>query len=262
MPETLEEVIAAYGHRYFKLKVGGDMAADIDRLCRIADVIERVPDYRATIDGNEQYEDAEAALGLWRAIQAEPKLKRLVAATLFVEQPIKRQTALEATVEPFAKEKTVIIDESDGEVDSFVRAKALGYSGVSSKVCKGFYKSTINRIRCQQWNAEEGRERYFMSAEDLTVHAGTSIQQDVALVNLLGMTHVERNGHHFIDGFAGRPESEARAFLNAHPDLYRDHGGHVRLRIEGGKLAIGSLDCPGFAVAAEPNWSKMRSGFP
>ncbi len=258
LPETLEEVIAAYGHRYFKLKVGGDMRADIDRLCRIAAVIERVADYRATIDGNEQYEDAEAALGLWRAIQAEPKLKRLVAATLFVEQPIKRQTALEATVEPFAQEKTVIIDESDGEVDSFVRAKALGYSGVSSKVCKGFYKSTINRIRCQQWNAAEGRERYFMSAEDLTVHAGTSLQQDLALVNLLGMTHVERNGHHFVDGFADRPERESRAFLNAHPDLYHDHGGRVRLKIQGGKLAIGSLECVGMGALPAPDFDGLE----
>jgi hypothetical protein len=258
LPETLEEVVAAYGHRYFKLKVGGDMKADIDRLSRIAAILDKNPgDYKATIDGNEQYEDAEAALGLWRAIEAEPRLARLRAATLFVEQPIKRQTALEATVEPFAKAKAVIIDESDGEVDSFVRAKALGYSGVSSKVCKGFYKSTINRIRCQQWNAAEGREKYFMSAEDLTVHAGTSIQQDIALVNLLGMTHVERNGHHFVDGFAGRPESESRAFLAAHPDLYRDHEGHVRLRIEGGKLAIGSLDCVGMGAAPTPDFDSL-----
>ncbi|BAT58885.1 hypothetical protein GJW-30_1_01413 [Variibacter gotjawalensis] len=259
LPETLEEVIAAYGHRYFKLKVGGDLEADIDRLCRIASVIARVPDYRVTIDGNEQYENAEAALTLWRAIENEPKLKQLAAATLFVEQPIKRQTALEASVAPFAAAKAVIIDESDGEIDTFVRAKALGYAGISSKVCKGFYKSTINRIRCAQWNAAEGHEHYFMSAEDLTVHAGTSVQQDLALVNLLGLRHVERNGHHFIDGFADRPESESRAFLTAHPDLYHEQSGRVRLNIRDGKLNIASLDCVGMGALPTPSVEGLKA---
>ena len=36
LPEALDEVVAAYGHRWFKLKVAGDIAADIDRLTRIA----------------------------------------------------------------------------------------------------------------------------------------------------------------------------------------------------------------------------------
>ena len=34
LPETLEEVIASYGHRWFKLKVGGDVKADVERLAR------------------------------------------------------------------------------------------------------------------------------------------------------------------------------------------------------------------------------------
>jgi hypothetical protein len=96
-----------------------------------------------------------------------------------------------------------------------------------------------------------------MSAEDLTTLAGVSVQQDLALVNLIGMTHVERNGHHFVDGFAGRPAGEARGFLAAHPRLYRESHGRVRLDIRGGKLALGSLGCPGFAVGARLDFSAM-----
>ena len=56
LPESLEEVIAAYGHRYFKLKVAGSLDADIDRLARIAAVLDRTAEpYFATLDGNEQY---------------------------------------------------------------------------------------------------------------------------------------------------------------------------------------------------------------
>jgi hypothetical protein len=149
----------------------------------------------------------------------------------------------------------VIIDESDGELDAFVRARTLGYGGVSSKDCKGFYKSVVNLARCRIWNAEGGDGGYFLSGEDLTTQAGLSVQQDLALVALLGLADVERNGHHFIDGFSGRPQAESLSFLEAHPDLYHEADRRVRLRIEGGRLALGSLECAGFGSAVVPDLS-------
>ena len=255
LPETLEEVVAAYGQRCFKLKVGGDRQADLERLVRIAGVLDTVPEgLRVTLDGNEQYEDVDAVVDLWEAMEAEPALQKLCAATLFIEQPIKRQVALSRSVAALARHRPVIIDESDGEIESFVRARTLGYGGVSSKDCKGFYKSVINLARCRLWNAD-GEGSFFLSGEDLTTQAGLAVQQDLALVALLGLPDVERNGHHFIDGFAGRPEGEARAYLEAHPDLYEPSGGKPRLRIRSGRLNLESLDCKAFGSAVVPDLS-------
>ncbi|MBP7565064.1 MAG: mandelate racemase [Burkholderiaceae bacterium] len=253
LPETLEEVIATYGNRYFKLKVSGQLDADIDRLARIAAVLDaQGTPYHVTLDGNEQYGDAAAIAALWERAQATPALARLVASTLLIEQPIKRQQALAEPVDALARHRPVIIDESDGEIDAFVRARALGYTGVSTKSCKGLYKSLLNLARCRMWNAAEGRDRYFMSAEDLTMQPGTAVQQDLVLVSLMGITHVERNAHHFIDGFDGRPPAEAREFLAAHPDLYQDTQGPVRLRLMQGQLALDSLAAPGFGSGVSP----------
>jgi hypothetical protein len=47
------------------------------------------------------------------------------------------------------------------------------------------------------------------------------VQQDLCLVSLLGLTHVERNGHHFIDGMSFAPEAEQAAFVAAHPIFMR-----------------------------------------
>jgi hypothetical protein len=255
LPETLEEVVATYGPRCFKLKVGGDRAADLERLARIAGVLDtiRAP-IAVTLDGNEQYDDVDAVVALWRAMEGEPALQRLCASTLFIEQPIKRQVALARNVLPLARFKPVIIDESDGELDAFPRARALGYAGVSSKACKGFYKSVLNLARCRQWNAQ-GEGGYFMSGEDLTTQAGFAVQQDLALVALLGLRHVERNGHHFIDGFNGRSPREAQAFLAAHPDLYRRDGERVHLTIARGEIQLGSLETPGFGTSVRPDLS-------
>lgn len=259
LPETLEEVAATYRHRYWKLKVGGDVAADVERLAAIASVLDRMHGgYHASLDGNEQYEDAEGALALWRAMAADPRLKRLCASIIYIEQPVKRARALETGMAALAAARPVIIDESDGPLDAFVTGRRLGYAGVSSKACKGVWRSIINLARCRMWNAEEGRERYFMSAEDLTTLAGVCVQQDLALVALLGLPHVERNGHHFVDGFAGRPRAEAERFLAAHPTLYAGSAHGPRLAIREGLLELDSIDVPGLGAAIEPDFTAMQ----
>jgi hypothetical protein len=260
LPETLEEVVRRYGHRWFKLKVGGDAAADVERLAEIASVLDRIAQpYQASLDGNEQYEDAASVLHLIQKISRDDRLKRLASSIVFIEQPIKRQNALSADISALAREKPVIIDESDDSLEAFPRARRLGYTGVSSKTCKGLYKSLLNATRCKLWNREEGAERYFMTGEDLTIQAGLALQQDLALVSLLGLKHVERNGHHYVNGMSGLPEPEQQSFLSSHPDLYERSHGAVRLKISKGMISTRSLDCPGFASRALPDWSAMRS---
>ena len=263
LPETLEQVVAHYGHRYFKLKVGGKLEADVERLTQIASVLDRAPQpYFASLDGNEQYDSAEQVAELLARMRATPALKRLTDSILFVEQPIARNAALLSAPGAYFRSNAlglpVIIDESDGTLDTFVEARERGYTGVSSKTCKGLYKSILNAARCARWNAEAGTPRYFMSAEDLTTQAGLSVQQDLALVNFLGITHVERNGHHYVNGMAALPQGEQRAFLAAHPDLYEQSHGAVRLKLKQGRIALASLDCAGYASAAMPDFSAMN----
>jgi hypothetical protein len=257
LPETLEEVIARYGHRHFKLKVRGELQADLERLAAIAAVLDRLPEpYQASLDGNEQYAGMQGIAELWHRLAQDARLARLVASILFIEQPVTRSRALEQPVEGVAR--PLVIDESDDALDAFPRARALGYRGVSSKTCKGLYRALVNRARCAAWNAEAGGERYFMSGEDLTLQPGLALQQDLALVSLLGLAHVERNGHHYVNGMAALPEGEQEAFFAAHPDLYERSHGAVRPRIERGRLAIGSLACPGYASRVLPDWNSMR----
>lgn len=260
LPETLEQVVAHYGHRHFKLKVGGRVDDDLARLTAIAGVLDRsADDYRVSLDGNEQYADAAGVLELLARMGEVPALARLWRSIVFIEQPIARARALDVDVRDIAARKPVIVDESDGELDAFVRARTHGYAGISSKTCKGLYKSLLNAARCARWNAEEGGSRYFMSGEDLTTQAGLAVQQDLALVSLLGLTHVERNGHHYVNGMAALPAAEQQAFLAAHADLYEHSHGAVRLAIRDGRLAIGSLACAGFASAVLPQWADMTA---
>ena len=259
LPETLEQVVTHYGHRYYKLKVCGQLDKDIARLTDIASVLDQIKEpYFASLDGNEQYKNAEEVAELLSAMRATPALNRMVNSIMFVEQPISRAHALDTDLSHMALGLPIIMDESDGTLDAFVQAKDKGYSGISSKTCKGIYKSFLNAARCQQWNAERTGKHFFMSGEDLTVQAGLSIQQDLALVNLLGITHVERNGHHYVNGLASRTKQEQTDFLQSHGDLYENSFGATRVKISGGRLNIASLACTGFASAAMPDFSRMQ----
>ena len=261
LPESLEEVITAYGHRYFKLKVGGEIEADIERLARIAEVLDRIEEpYAVTLDGNEQYDEIGAVIDLWRRIAEDKRLARLKASTLHIEQPITRSRALSEPIHALAREVPVEIDESDADFSVFPRARTLGYRGISAKSCKGFYRALLNCARVAKYNAENGGG-YFMSAEDLTTQAGIAVQQDLALAALVGARHVERNGHHYVDGMAGAPQVEQDAFLSAHGDLYRrTANGRARLRIQDGLVSLRSIaQANGLATTIMPDWRAMNA---
>ena len=261
LPESLEEVIAAYGHVYFKLKVGGQAEADIERLAQIAAVLDRASEpYKVTLDGNEQYENVDAVLDLWRRIGEDKRLARLKASLLLIEQPITRAQALNKPVHALARDIAVEIDESDSDFDVFPRARELGYHGISSKSCKGFYRALLNSARVAHYNAQYGGG-FVMSAEDLTTQGGIAVQQDLLLASLVGATHIERNGHHYVDGMAGAPQAEQDAYLAAHGDLYRRAAnGRARLDIENGALSLRSIaQANGLGSAVAPDWKSMSS---
>ncbi len=261
LPESLEGAVAQYGHRWFKLKVGGNVDSDLARLQGIAAVLDQSNEpYRASLDGNEQYDDVNGIAALWAAMKDDRMLRRLISSILYIEQPIKRASALAQPVGKLSAEIPLIVDESDADYDVFPQARELGYRGISSKTCKGVYRAILNAARCAQWNAEAGGDNYFITGEDLTCQAGLALQQDLALVAALGLGDVERNGHHYVDGFGTAPQAEQDAFLAAHPDLYhRDQkSGRVRLSIRNGTLDLRStMDATAFGSDAEPDWGNL-----
>ena len=254
LPVSLAAVIARYRNRWFKVKLRGDVAADVARLCSVAPVLEQAGAYRVTLDGNEQFPDAGTLSAFVAALRGEKRLARFVEALHYIEQPFPRAATLDTSVRSLSA-VPLIIDEADATLDAFPRARALGYSGVSSKNCKGVYKSLLNSARCARWNAAQDGSNAFMTGEDLTAQPGLALQQDLAVAALLGLTHVERNGHHYAAGFAGQHASvrEQLTFLAGHPDVYAADGDHVRVAISDGRIGIASLGRSGFASAAWPD---------
>ncbi len=264
LPQALEEYLAQCGVRYLKIKVCNQLDHDLDRLTRVAEIVERHrgADYRITLDGNEQYPSAADFEALVESLQREPALATLWKNTIAIEQPLERGVALSAAetagIRQLSTSKPVIIDESDATLDCYKQAVSLGYRGVSSKNCKGPFKSILNAGLTWLYNERGKRSDYLMTGEDLCAVGGVALQADLCLVATLGLQHVERNGHHYHRGLSYMEPADRLQIAAAHPDLYAVNGELVTPRLVDGRFEIASLQCSGFGFAVEPNMSSMQ----
>ncbi|MEZ6014814.1 MAG: mandelate racemase [Planctomycetota bacterium] len=253
-PCSLEEDIAAYGLDAFKLKVGGDEAADLARLEAIGAVLaERAPGALVTLDGNEQYADPGRLADVLERLGGRPHGAAILGHLAHIEQPAPRAATFRegtrAGLARLAAFAPVIIDEADLGLEAFQRAFDLGYRGTSVKNCKGVFRAVLNYGLAGQLG-----DGAFLAGEDLTNLPLLPLQQDLATAALLHLPHVERNGHHYFRGLGHLPPEAARAALDRHPDLYRATPEGTALRIAGGRVQVGSLDQVGYACGVEGAW--------
>ncbi len=263
LPETLEDVIRQYQAGYFKIKISGDVTESRNRLRSIAKVLDaQAGDYRATLDGNEQFPTMDAFADFLADAAKDPGLQAFWQRTLWIEQPVGRaHSLLDSVATPLEKVnafKPVIIDESDGSDESVDQAFALGYQGISAKNCKGVFR-TLHSFQRIQERVASGKPAPILSSEDLTHTPIVPLHQDLCVAAALGIPHSERNGHHYIIGFDFLSERERNDALREFPSLYRTRSvGNPVLRIEKGFLNLSELNKNGFGTASEPDWDFME----
>ena len=247
LPQDLESSIREYGLRYFKVKLFADAERDFARLRELSRLLERKTGGKCfiTLDGNENFKSFEAFHEFWQKAAGEPALRELWRRIIVVEQPVHRDRALGdepgAALRAWTDRPPLIIDESDGAVGDLPRALALGYAGTSHKNCKGIVKGIANA--CLLEKRRRNGERVVLTGEDLCNLGPVTLLQDLAMMALLGIEHVERNGHHYYRGLSLWPADWQDATLAAHGDIYRRHrDGFACLQIREGRVALGSVN--------------------
>jgi hypothetical protein len=252
LPQSLEASILAYGLNHLKIKLWGDVEKDLDRLGKIAELLEKHvgKGYAFTLDGNEQYTDIASFREVWDGLISEPALSGFMQGLLFVEQPLRRDVALSPEVsrelQNWVNRPPLIIDESDGTLTSSVEALACGYSGTSHKNCKGVFKGIANACLLANRKRLDPDGDYVLSSEDLANVGPVAMLQDLAVLASLGVSHAERNGHHYFSGLSMYPSQIQGDVLKNHQTLYRRHdSGYPTLDVHDGSLNLDSVvDAP------------------
>jgi hypothetical protein len=257
LPHALVDCIRAYQLRHFKIKINGETDRDVGRLEAMAAIFARECDeYAFSLDGNESFRDVAAFADYMRRLMARPALRSFWPHLLFIEQPWHREVALTGAIADLARawpdRPPIIIDESDGEIDSAARALALGYAGTSHKNCKGVFKSVANACLLAQRRAQSAPA--VLSGEDLTNLGPVALTQDLAAAAALGITTIERNGHHYFAGLSQFPPALQAHALRHHADLFtRAPQGWPRVDVREGRIQLGSVNAAPFGVAGEPD---------
>src|SRR2546422_3467761 len=253
LPQDLESSIREYGLRCFKVKLFADAERDFARLRELNRLLmrETAGEYFVTLDGNENFKNFEAFREFWQKAAGEPALRELWRRIIVVEQPVHRDRALSddpgAALRAWPDRPRLIIDESDAAVGDLPRALALGYAGTSHKNCKGIVKGIANA--CLLGKRRRDGERVVLTGEDLCNVGPVALLQDLAMMALLGIEHVERNGHHYYRGLSLWPADWQDTTLAVHGDLYERHrDGFARLHIVEGRVALGSVNTAPFGV--------------
>jgi hypothetical protein len=248
LPQSLEACIPYYGLKHFKIKVNGKLDEDIPRLEAIAILFDRLQlgDFKFSLDGNEQFTDAESFQEFWRELQTVKGMMPFLDHLLFVEQPFHRDFALRETIgdalRSWKEAPSIIIDESDASLDSAPRALELGYTGTSHKNCKGVFKGILNRAMINYRNGQAGVNRLLMSGEDLANIGPIANHQDLVVQAALGNASVERNGHHYFKGLSVFDQEIQDNALNSFPGMYKkEDSGYVRLKVREGSLDLTDL---------------------
>ncbi|TWT84242.1 hypothetical protein CA13_57180 [Planctomycetes bacterium CA13] len=263
LPQTLDQCIEYYGLTHFKIKLPADIDTARDRLRAIARTLsEHCQSYAFTLDGNEFFTTPSAFRDYWQELSSDPSVYEFIQhGLLLVEQPLHRDVALSDEVgsvwDAWKHRPPMIIDESDGEIGSFPRALEIGYDGTSHKNCKGVFKGIANACLVRFRNQAKPLRPLTLTGEDLMNLGPIALLQDLAVSAVLGIKHIERNGHHYVAGLQPFTQAIQDATLTHHCDLYCPHhspSGKTwpRLNITDGRIDLESVNQAPFGYAMYP----------
>src|SRR3989338_1996147 len=243
--ESLEAEIKNYKLRRFKIKIDDDINKNIERLCQMAEVIQKYNknSYEVTLDGNEAFESWDTLIAFAERFSAEPRLKTMAANTKYLEQPFHRDKLEQIHTEgidAIAKLRdkyglSVLIDESGGDFNSFESAIEKGITGAALKLCKGAFHGLYD-VAFAYEKSKSGKQ-HFITAEDLTHADPTGFPQAVHLFSAIKhVGHPELNGAFKTKSGYWLTEDEKKLAARTMPYLYEFRDGELRIKITGNEF--------------------------
>ncbi|WP_396626462.1 enolase C-terminal domain-like protein [Luteitalea sp.] len=221
LPNTLAEWIARDGLTHFKIKLnGGNEAQDFDRITRIDRVVReamtarRIADWHYLLDFNEGCPNVGYLLTLLRKVREFTPDG--FARIKYVEQPTSRDLAGDRAnvMHEASKLLPVVVDEGLVDIESLHLARAMGYTGVALKACKGQSQALLIAAAAQQAGM-------FLCVQDLTCPGASLIHSAGIAARVPGNAGIEANARQFVP-------SASAAWEPRFPGLFTVRNGVMR----------------------------------
>ena len=207
LPESLPEWIHFNGLTHLKIKLNGDdLAWDVERVLGVDAVATETQRLRGvnrwfySLDFNERCANVAYLLEfLHKLKERTPDGFERIA---YIEQPTARDLKADRgnVMHEAAKLRPVVIDESLVDLESLRLARAMGYTGVALKACKGQSQSLLLAAAARKYGL-------FLCVQDLSCPGASLIHSAGLAAHVPGVTAIESNARQYLPD-ANRPWEE------------------------------------------------------
>lgn len=235
LPESLPEWIHFNGLTHLKIKLNGDdLVWDVERVLGVDAIATETQRQRGvsrwfySLDFNERCANVAYLLEfLHKLKERTPEGFERIA---YIEQPTARDLKADRgnVMHEAAKLRPVVIDESLVDLESLRLARAMGYTGVALKACKGQSQSLLLAAAARKYGL-------FLCVQDLSCPGASLIHSAGLAAHVPGVTAIESNARQYVPA-ANRPW-EARF-----PGIFR---------ITDGTMATGCLTGLGLGAVSD-----------
>ena len=197
LPETLGEWIDAEGLTHLKIKLNGDdLEWDVERVVAVEQVateaqkVRGCSSWRYSLDFNERCAAVDYVLDFLARI--EERSAAAFSRVHYIEQPTHRDLNAhpENRMHEAARIKPVVIDESLVDLESLLRARDLGYSGVALKACKGQSSALLMGAAAQKYGM-------FLCVQDLTCPGASFLHSASVAARVPTVSAIEGNARQY-----------------------------------------------------------------
>jgi L-alanine-DL-glutamate epimerase-like enolase superfamily enzyme len=220
LPETLPEWIRYNGLTHIKIKLNGsDLQWDVDRVVAVDRVAAETQTARGvtnwvySLDFNEKCPNVAYLLTFLK--QLRERAPAGFARIQYVEQPTKRDLKSDRAniMHEAAKLVPVVIDESLVDLESLELARAMGYSGVALKACKGQSQVLLMAAAAQ-------KNKMFLCVQDLTCPGASLIHSAGLAAHVPGVAAIEANARQYV------PAANQK-WASRFPGIFEIHDGYM-----------------------------------
>jgi len=231
LPHTLADWIRADGLTHLKIKLQGEsLDWDIDRtlaIDRVARETRADMPWKYCVDFNERCPNVAYALEYLAKVKEASQA--CFESILYVEQPTARD--LDAVprndMHAAAKLRPVVVDESLVDLESLLKARDLGYSGVALKACKGQSHAMLMAAAARHY-------RMFLTVQDLTCPGAALVHSAGIAAWVPGVAGLEANARQYM------PEAN-RPWAERFPGLFRITDGTLHTEFLANAVGLGAV---------------------
>ncbi len=231
LPLALADWIRWSGLIRLKIKLQGeDLEWDIARTLAVNEVARATKpdtDWKYCCDFNEHCPDVEYVMEYLRRIQSQSPA--CFDAIEYVEQPTSRNLRAVPRIDLHAANKLrpIVVDEALTDLESLLEARALGYTGLALKACKGQSHSMLFAAAARKYGM-------FLTVQDLTCPGAALVHSAGIAAWVPGTAGLEANARQYMPE-ANRPWAEKL------PGLFRITDGMLHTDCLAGRPGLGAV---------------------